>query len=45
MVSPLDIVPDWIPFGGLLDDAIVLAAVFTMSRRDLNAYLAWTSRK
>jgi len=45
MVSPLDVVPDWIPFGGLIDDAIVLAAVFTMSRRDLDAYLAWASRE
>ena len=45
MVSPLDLVPDWVPFGGLLDDALVLAAVFTMSRRDLDEYLAWASRK
>ena len=45
LVSPLDVVPDWLPFGGLLDDALVLAAVFTMSRRDLDEYLAWASRK
>ena len=45
LVSPLDVVPDWLPFGGLLDDAIVLAAVFAMSRRDLDEYLAWASRK
>ena len=45
LVSPLDVVPDWVPFGGLLDDALVLAAVFTMSRRDLDEYLAWASRK
>ena len=25
LVSPLDVVPDWVPFGGLLDDALVLA--------------------
>lgn len=41
LVSPLDIVPDWIPFGGLLDDALVLAAVFTLSRRDLEEYEKW----
>ena len=45
LVSPLDVVPDWLPFGGLLDDALILAAVFTMSRRDLDDYLAWASRK
>ena len=45
LVSPLDVVPDWVPFGGLLDDALVLAAVFTISRRDLDEYLAWASRK
>ena len=45
LVSPLDVVPDWVPFGGLLDDALVLAAVFTMSRRDLDEYLVWASRK
>lgn len=35
------VVPDWIPFAGLLDDALVLAAIFAMSRKDLDAYLAW----
>ena len=41
LVSPLDVVPDWVPFGGLLDDAIVLAAIFALSRSDLNAYTIW----
>ena len=41
LVSPLDIVPDWVPFGGLLDDALVLAAIFALSRRDL-AHLGTT---
>ena len=45
LVSPLDIMPDWLPFGGLLDDALVLAAVFAMSRRCLDEYLTWASRK
>lgn len=38
MLSPFDIVPDFIPFAGLLDDALVLAAVFAMARADLDAY-------
>ena len=45
LVSPFDVVPDWVPFDGLFDDALVLAAVFTISRRDLDEYLAWASRK
>ena len=45
LVSPLDVVPDWLPFGGLLDDALVLAAVFAMSRRDLDEYATWARQK
>ena len=44
LVSPLDIVPDWVPFGGLLDDALVLAAIFALSRRDLEEYMDRTSQ-
>ena len=45
LVSPLDVVPDWVPFGGLLDDALVLAAIFTLSRSDLDAYTIWAGRQ
>ena len=45
LVSPLDIVPDWVPFGGLLDDALVLAAIFALSRSDLDAYTIWAGRQ
>ena len=45
LVSPLDIVPDWVPFGGLLDDALVLAAIFALSRRDLDEYATWSRQK
>ena len=45
LVSPLDVVPDWVPFGGLLDDALVLAAIFAMSRRDLDEYADWAARQ
>lgn len=43
-VSPLDLVPDWMPFAGLLDDAAVLGAVFKLSAVDLNAYRRWKNR-
>ena len=45
LVSPLDVVPDWVPFDGLFDDALVLAAVFAMSRRDLDEYATWARQK
>ena len=45
LVSPLDVVPDWVPFGGLLDDALVLAAIFALSRSDLDAYTIWAGRQ
>ena len=45
LVSSLDVVPDWVPFGGLLDDAIVLAAIFALSRSDLDAYTIWAGRQ
>ena len=45
LVSPLDVVPDWVPFGGLLDDALVLAAIFALSRSDLDEYATWARQK
>ena len=45
LVSSLDVVPDWVPFGGLLDDALVLAAIFALSRSDLEAYTIWAGRQ
>jgi len=44
LMSPIDIVPDIIPFGGLLDDALVLAAVFGISRANLDEYIQWANR-
>ena len=45
LVSPLDVVPDWVPFGGLFDDALVLAAIFALSRSDLDDYAIWAERQ
>ena len=45
LVSPLDVVPDWVPFGGLLDDALVLATIFALSCRDLDEYADWAESK
>ena len=41
VLSPVDLVPDFIPVVGLLDDAAVVAACLTMIKIDLNKYREW----
>jgi len=45
LVSPLDLIPDWVPMAGLVDDAAMLAFVFQLSKVDLNAYRKWKNRR
>lgn len=45
LVSPLDLIPDWVPMAGLVDDAAMLAFVFQLSKVDLNAYRQWKKRQ
>ena len=45
LVSPLDLIPDWVPMAGLVDDAAMLAFVFQLSKVDLNAYRRWKGRQ
>lgn len=40
-LNPLDIMPDLIPFLGLTDDAIALAAIFKSIQSDLRLYCEW----
>ena len=40
-ISPLDVIPDWVPMAGLVDDAAILAFVFKLSEADLNIYRRW----
>ena len=40
-VSPLDLIPDWVPVAGYLDDAAVIAFVITQIKADLNNFLQW----
>ena len=39
--NPFDIVPDVLPFLGVLDDATVIGAVLMLVERDLNKYRNW----
>ena len=41
LALPLDIVPDFVPVAGWLDDAAVLAWIFKRSTAELARYRAW----
>ena len=39
--NPLDLIPDFIPFVGLVDDAFALAVAFKLVEKDLKKYKTW----
>ncbi len=41
VLNPLDLIPDFIPLVGQIDDAAVVAACLFMVRRDLHRYKKW----
>ena len=43
VLSPVDLIPDFIPIIGYVDDAAVVAACLSLIRKDLEAYLLWKS--
>lgn len=45
LVSPVDILPDGIPFIGLLDDIALVAFVWNQASDDVAAYDAWRKEK
>ena len=40
-VSPIDLIPDWIPVIGLIDDAFVVGLVLKSVKDDLDAFMEW----
>ena len=44
-VSPLDVIPDSIPFVGLLDDAIVAKTVMLWCDEEIDQYMEWRKTK
>ena len=41
LISPLDIIPDWIPLIGVLDDLALLALAMPMLISEAEKFVAW----
>jgi uncharacterized membrane protein YkvA (DUF1232 family) len=44
-VSPFDVIPDWIPVFGHIDDAFVVTLALKSVRGDLDTFMAWETSK
>lgn len=44
-VSPIDLMPDWFPLSGFIDDAAVLMFVIRQINADLKLFLQWEAEK
>jgi uncharacterized membrane protein YkvA (DUF1232 family) len=41
VVNPLDLLPDWVPGLGLLDDAFILGLAIRRTRQTLDDFMIW----
>ena len=41
VVNPLDLIPDWVPGLGFLDDAFIVAFAVRRTQRTLDDFMAW----
>ena len=41
VVNPLDLIPDWVPGLGFLDDAFIIAVAVRQTRQALDDFMAW----
>lgn len=45
VLCPVDFIPDFIPFVGYVDDAMIVAVCLAMIERDLLVYKEWKKKK
>ncbi len=44
-VSPFDVIPDWVPVLGHIDDAFVISLALKTVRMDLDTFMAWETAR
>ena len=44
-VSPVDLIPDFIPVAGYIDDAAVIAFVIASATNELHSFREWEARQ
>ena len=45
LVSPFDVIPDWVPVLGHIDDAFVIGLALKSVRADLDTFMAWETAR